>query len=325
VTKFDRVDRMKKPRTNLRLSECWLYAVDSPSDLARRLSTRGNELKVDDLSCFARDAGNYRLFSIVNEKGKARPIQWPKQRLQGIHARIHKLLSRVAVPMYLHSAVRGKSYVSNAAAHDPKMPTIKLDAKRFFPSVSRAVIFNFFAGPLKCRRDVAGLLADILTFDAHLPTGSAASSIIAYYAFKPMFDEIARYAESLGLTMTCYVDDMAFSGPGANKGVLYAVKSIIARHGLKSHKAHAFSGSQPKVVTGVCNTMDGPRVPNKLHLKIKNGFDALAKAQNAIEEERVLRPLLGRLEAAAQIDPAFKARARTLRAKFSDKKNTTLI
>src|SRR6185437_15910064 len=111
---------IKKPRTNLLLSECWLYAIVSPSDLARRLSTRGNEVKVDDLSFFAKDAGNYRLFSIINEKGKARPIQWPKRRLQAVHARIHKLLSRVAVPKYLHSAVRGKSYVSNAAAHDPK-------------------------------------------------------------------------------------------------------------------------------------------------------------------------------------------------------------
>jgi RNA-directed DNA polymerase len=215
-----------------------------------------------------------------------------------------------------------KSYVSNAAAHDPKMPTIKIDVKKFFPSVSRVVIFNFFAGPLKCRRDVAGLLADILTFDAHLPTGSAASPIIAYYSFKPMFDEIAQFAESLGLTMTCYVDDMALSGLRANKGVLYTIKEIIARHGLKSHKAHTFSGSQPKVVTGVCNTAAGPRVPNKLHLKIKNGFDALAKA---VEQDKVLRPLLGRLEAAAQIDPVFKARAKTVRAKYRLRQDTAVI
>jgi RNA-directed DNA polymerase len=315
----------KKPRTDLPLSDCWLCGIDSPSTLARRLSTLGNKLNVDELSSFARDAGNYRLFSIVNEKGKARPIQWPKRRLQAVHARIHKLLSRVAVPRYLHSAVRGKSYVSNAAAHDPKMPTIKIDVKKFFPSVSRVVIFNFFAGPLKCRRDVAGLLADILTFDAHLPTGSAASPIIAYYSFKPMFDEISKLAESLDLTMTCYVDDMALSGPRANKGVLYAIKEIIARHGLKSHKAHTFSGSQPKVVTGVCNTTSGPRVPNKQHLKIKTGFDALSKAQNLVEQEKVLRPLLGRLEAAAQIDPVFKARAKTVRAKYARRKDTAVI
>jgi RNA-directed DNA polymerase len=135
-----------------------------------------------------------------------------------------------------------------------------------------------------------------------------------------MFDEIALFAGSLGLTMTCYVDDMALSGLRANKSVLYAIRGIIADHGLKSHKAHTFSASQPKVVTGVCNTAAGPRVPNKLHLKIKNGFDALAKAQSSVEEDKVLRPLLGRLEAAAQIDPTFKARAKTVRAKYSRRK-----
>src|SRR5262245_51773903 len=69
-----------------------------------------------------------------------------------------------------------------------RRPRVKLDVKKFFPSVSRAVIFRFFEGPLKCRRDVAGLLADILTYKSHLPTGGAASPIIAYYSFKEMFD-----------------------------------------------------------------------------------------------------------------------------------------
>jgi hypothetical protein len=312
--KFTLVANMnKKRRTDLKLSECWLYAIVSPADLARRLSTPRHKLTVDDLISLARDAGNYRLFAIKNDVGKSRAIQWPKRRLQRIHARIHILLSRVEVPKYLYSAVRGRSYISNAAAHNPSMPTVKLDVKKFFPSVSRAVIFNFFEGPLKCRRDVAGLLADILTFDAHLPTGSAASPIIAYYSFKPMFDEIDRFSQSQALTMTCYVDDMALSGVQANKSILHEVKSIITRHGLRSHKAHAFTASQPKIVTGVCNTTTGPRVPNKLHLKIKKGFDSLSAAQTPIEKEKILRPLLGRLEAAGQIDPAFKARAKTVR------------
>ena len=126
------------------------------------------------------------------------------------------------------------------------MPAIKIDVKRFFPSVTRAAIFNFFNGPLKCRRDVAGLLADLLTFEAHLATGSAASPIIAFYAFKSMFDEIARLATSNALTMSCYVDDMTLSGVRANRRQLFEIRKIIARHGLKSHKAHAFTACNLK-------------------------------------------------------------------------------
>ncbi|MBU3890923.1 reverse transcriptase family protein [Methylosinus sp. KRF6] len=308
---------MNKRRTNLKLSDCWLYALASPTDLARRLQTAKHPIKVAELSMLAKDAGNFRLFSQTNAAGKSRQIQEPKRRLQWVHGRIHALLSRVEVPGYLHSAVRGRSYISNAAAHDPSMPTFKVDVKKFFASVPRSAIFNFFVGPMKCRRDVARLLADILTFDAHLPTGSAASPILAFYAFKPMFDEIEQFALAHGLTMTCYVDDMALSGPRANKSTLFEVRKIIARHGLKSHKAHVFGANQPKVLTGVCNTPTGPRVPNKLHMKIKAGFDKLLAATTPDTRSEALRPLLGRLEAAGQIDPGFRARALTVRAAYS--------
>jgi RNA-directed DNA polymerase len=303
----------QKKRRDLKLSDCWLCAVASPADLAERLSTKRKKFSVENLRFLSADAGNFRLFKQIDHKGKARAIQWPKRRLQQIHSRVHTLLARVAVPSYLDSAIEGTSYISNAAAHESSALVVKVDVKKFFPSVSRAVVFNFFAGPLRCRRDVAGLLADILTFDAHLPTGGAASPIIAYYSFKEMFDEIDRLARSRDVVMTCYVDDMAFSGAGATKGLLREVQQIISRHGLKSHKAHRFSANQPKVVTGVCITVKGPRVPNKLHLKIKNGFESFSAADTTAEKAKVLGPLIGRMHAAGQIDPKFKARAKALR------------
>ena len=70
-------------------------------------------------------------------------------------------------------------------------------------------------------------------------------------------------------------------------------------------------------VTGVCNTPTGPRVPNKLHLKITMGFDALIAATTPEAKVKALAPLLGRLEAAGQIDPGFRARALTVRATHS--------
>lgn len=304
---------MKKRRTNLKLSDCWLYALASPADLARRLATPKHPIEVAEFTKLAKDAGNFRLFLQTNAAGKSRQIQEPKRRLQWIHGKIHALLSRVEAPEYLHSAVRGRSYISNAAAHDSSMPMLKIDVKKFFASVPRVAIFKFFAGPMKCRRDVAGLLADMLTIEAHLPTGSAASPILAFYTFKPMFDEIEQFALTHGLKMTCYVDDMALSGPRANKAALFEVRKIIARYGLKSHKAHVFAATQPKVLTGVCNTPAGPRVPNKLHLKIKMGFDNLSSAKTSDARNAALRPLLGRLEAAGQIDPTYQARAKTLR------------
>jgi RNA-directed DNA polymerase len=305
----------KQKRQPLSIDKCWLFAISSKADLAYRLSTERHKISVNDLEQLSADAGNYRLFSIRQEN-KDRPVQEPKRDLQKLHIRIHKLLSRVQVPDYLHSAVKGKSYLTNARAHNLDAPTIKIDVKKFFPSVPRKAIFRFFESALKCRRDVAGLLADLLTFDARLPTGSSASPIIAYYAFKPMFDAIAELAKRHGLEMTCYVDDITMSGPNAGRAVLYEVHQIISKFGLRSHKMKFLPGHAPKIITGVCNYPAGERVPNRLHLKIKVGFDELRNATSSSEARRIVGPLLGRLEAARQIDPAFGERAKTLRAQI---------
>lgn len=307
---------MKTPKQrhkSLAINECWLFAIASKADLARRLSTDSFKVSVDDLERLSADAGNFKLF-VIRQGNKDRPVQEPKRDLQKLHKRIHKLLARVQVPDYLHSAVKGKSYLSNARAHDLRMPTIKIDVKKFFPSVTRKAIFRFFEEMLECRRDVAGLLADLLSFDARLPTGSSASPILAYYAYKPMFDALLSLAERNGLKMTCYVDDVTMSGDTAGRAVLHAAHKIIAKSGLKSHKMKVFPSRKPKIITGVCNSPSGERVPNRLHLKIKLGFDDLHNASSSIEKRKIVGPLLGRLEAARQIDPVFGIRAKTLRA-----------
>lgn len=297
-----------RSRKKLPIRDCWLYAIVSKRDLARRL-----DITMEQLSAAEADGENFRHFSI-RQNGKERKVQEPKPALQRLHRRIHTLLSRIEVPDYLHSAVKGRSYLSNARAHALDAPTIKIDVKKFFPSVPRVAIYNFFRDTMRCRADVAGCLADILTYDRRLPTGSSASPVIAYYAFKPMFDAIHAVAIKHNLKMTCYVDDITLSGEAASRRVLDEVRRIIARFGLKSHKMKLFSANRPKIITGVCNSPSGERVPNRLHLKISQGFEEYAIATTASAKRKALQPLLGRLEAARQIDPVFGARAATLRA-----------
>jgi len=304
----------KRQRRLLRIAECWLYAINSKRDLARRLSTPAVPVSIEALEKLAKDAGNFRLFCAKSSGGRA--IQEPVRELQKIHKRIHTLLSRIETPTYLHSARKGMSYLTNARSHNASAATIKIDVKKFFQSVPRTAIRKFFADSMKCRGDVASILADILTYEGHLPTGSSASPIVSYYAFKKMFDELRELAVSADLRMTCYVDDITFSGDAANRGTLFSAHKIIRKYGLKSHKMKTFSPSQPKIVTGICNTVSGERVPNKLHQKIGSGFRELRAASSDEDKLKVLRPLLGRLEAARQIEKAFGARAKTLRSEM---------
>jgi len=189
---------------------------------------------------------------------------------------------------------------------------VKVDIKSFFRSVSQTAVYAFFCDTMKCEGDVAGMLARLLTVEGHLPTGSSASPIMSFYAHKNMFDEIAEMARARGLEMTVYVDDMCISGEQASRQFLYEVRRIIARHGLRSHKAHYFAAKRPKVVTGVMVGASGIQLPNRRHKRIKNDLDSFLAESDNKKKLEILIPLISRVHEAAQIDPAWLPKARTL-------------
>jgi len=309
--------------TKLPIEQCFLYAIASPKDLARRLSTKRCDVTAEELEALARDASNFNVF-LSRKNGKARMVQQPRPKLQRLHRRVHDLLSRVATPDYLHSAVAGRSYITNAAAHDCRVPAIKIDVKKFFQSVPRGAVYRFFAGPMRCNPEVAGLLGRLLTYANHLPTGGSASPIIAYYAFKEMFDGIHALAKAKALTMTCYVDDMTLSGLKASRSVLYQIRLLIAAHGLKSHKVKFLPANRPMVITGVAVTANGLRLPNRRHRAIGEGFKIYRSAASKTEAEKAFTKLLSRMHEAGQIEPHWKARAHTLQAEHRRKTNTAV-
>ncbi|HVJ42670.1 MAG TPA: reverse transcriptase family protein [Dongiaceae bacterium] len=299
---------MGSSTTRYAVNQCALYKVTSPSQLADRL-----RISLSDLEAIASRKDNYNVFSkTIN--GKVRTVEEPKLKLQQLHKRINDLLARIATPNYLHSAIKGRSYLTNARAHLGSEPLIKVDVRSFFRSVKKVSVFKFFQKTMHCADDVAGLLANLLTVEGHLPTGSSSSPIISYYAHKEMFDEVEALAKKHNLEMTCYVDDMAISGQHASRAVLFKARAIIAKHGLKSHKAHYFSAKKPKVITGVVATKAGYRLPNRRHQKIMEGFQAFRAADTVEAKLFVLRALISRLHEAASIDPAWSPRAKALLA-----------
>jgi hypothetical protein len=168
-------------------------------------------------------------------------------------------------------------------------------------------------------------LANLLTFDRHLATGSSASPILSYYAYKDMFDEVAALAARWGAVMTCYVDDIAISGNRVTPSVLHEARKIISRHGLKGHKAKFFSASRTKIITGVALVNGVPKLPNRRHQKISELFERLHSASSPPEKERITVHLLSRLHEAAQIDPTWRARAYNLQAERNRVQKATLV
>lgn len=274
------------------LKGCALYGVRSP----RRLSY----IMCADIGLMyhiAQSQKNYLEFDM-----KGRWIENPKPALKRIQARFAFLLAQIETPEYLHSAVKGRSYITNASKHKAVHGAIKTDVRKFYPSARASFVNRFLVEELCWAKDVAWLMTNLLTLRGHLPTGGNASPILSYWAYKPMFDEVARLAEEHGCVFTLYVDDMTLSGEFANRRLIHEARKVVGRFGLQAHKSHFFEPGRPRVITGVAQTRSGRKLPLRRQKLIRDGELQLRAASSDEERLAILRPLLGRIFEAVEID-----------------------
>lgn len=295
---MSQVKQAKQPR--IPIDRCHLYGLKSPHALAKRL---GWELsKLENLA----NCGGYRVYK---HKVTGREIQEPGAALQSLHKQMHRYLARIEVPEYLHSAVKGRSYLSNARAHVGEGRLLKIDIAKFYQSVPQHKVMHFFRDVMACAPDVAGLLAKLICYRGALATGSSISPIMSYYTYKSLFDELAGIAVEHGLVMTTYVDDITMSGPGASRAILHAVRSAIFKSGLRAHKDCSFDGDAVKIVTGVVVGPDGIALPFSRWQRINLATKEIAACADEEEKLRLYPKLVSRLYEAAQIDPRCRSRA----------------
>ncbi len=263
------------------------------------------------LERLAHQERNFRIFEIT-QNGKPRRVEVPKAVLERVHRRLFTLLERIEKPDYLHSGRSGRSYVTNAKAHAGAVPLAKLDLKKFYPSVDGARVARFFGDRLRCSPDVAGLLTRLCVCDNHIPTGSCVSQLLAYYAAAPMFDELHELALAHGVRMTCYVDDLTFSGVGATPAFLWKAKQVVDRHGFRYHKDRVYRGDQAKAVTGTMIRGDHVTVLSGREHDLARDINALG-GMDSKGRIAAIDSLIGRAVAATQIDRRFLARVRRLK------------
>ncbi len=284
--------RLKATRKCYPLHQSPLYRIRGQGQFEKRLEVQWGA--IDKLI----SPDNYRVW--LNNKG--RQIQHPFGWLAHVHGHIGKLLARIELPDYLYSQ-KGRSYADNAKQHVGTSPLIKTDIHKFYPSTTWQMVYRLFTFDFECAADIARRLADICCYQQeHLPTGSPLSGYVAFFAAKPMFDEIANLAASAQCKMTVYVDDVTVSGQGATKELLWEIRKVIHRHGFitKLEKSRSYAPTSAKTVTGAIIVGHDLRLPNKRHHKIMEARQAIAKAPHG-EKLHILRTLRGRLQEARQL------------------------
>jgi hypothetical protein len=279
----------------------------------KRLAHSILDVDLTFLECLARGPSNFNTFTVTTG-GKERNIELPNSTLQTIHRKLFHLLGRIETPDYLHSGVPGRSYITNAKVHLGNVPLVSLDIKKFYPSISGATVFRFFSSALECSQDVAGLLTRLCTHRNRLPIGSCISQTLAFHASRPLFDALHQLAVEAQVRDSYYVDDLTWSGPNATPSFLWKAKQVVHRHGFEHHKGRYFPANQRRIVTGVM--IDGVQttIRPSQEFELWKSFQDLGDIPPN-EQAKALDRLIGRAEAATQIDARFERWVSRLRRK----------
>lgn len=267
---------------------------------------------------------NYRVFYLKKPNGAEREIQVPILALDILQTRLASLLVRITMPDYVHSGIKGRSNITNARIHVGVHPVLTMDLRNFYPSVTKRSIYHFFFSTMKASTDVAGILAELCTYQAHLPTGSRISMPLSFWANHQMFERLYLFCKQKNVTMSLYVDDLTFSGVCVNELFKRQIEKIIEASGLQIHmdKSRLYKKNQPKLITGVIVDENGIRVKNKHHKAIYHLFNELDCENSDKQLEKIRKKLIGQLNAAGQIESIFKERARNTYQLFNNIKNT---
>jgi hypothetical protein len=289
---------MKNKATRYLLNQSPLYKLRSHKKLASLL-----HIESADIKRLARSDNLYKEFNLPKKAGGTRHVENPQRQLKRTQKRLARLLSRIEPPDYLFCPVKGRSYVSNAAAHNGARVVRCLDIRKYFPNTPSWRVFWFFRTVMRCEADIAETLTCLATYKGHLPTGSPLSPIMAYFAYYDVWEAVAKIARVKGLTLSVYIDDVTVSGSKVSASDLWEIKKVIHASGLRYHKEKHYVGVASEI-TGVIVHDGVLRVPNRQLKKLHLTKRKLQKAIGTHEETKLKNVVKGLSE---QIDQIRKA------------------
>lgn len=190
-----------------------LLKLTSLDDLCSLLNVKKGQLLY---ICYQRsDKAKYSSFDMKKKRGGVRKIEVPKKGLGLIQKRLSELLSEcVSFKPCVKGFVEGESICSNASLHRKSKWVLNVDIQDFFGSINFGrVRATFLAKPFEMSNEVASVLAQICTFENHLPQGAPTSPVVANIIASMLDNKILRLAQKYHLRYSRYADDITLSSP----------------------------------------------------------------------------------------------------------------
>jgi RNA-directed DNA polymerase len=177
-------------------------------------------------------------------------------------------------------------------------------------------VFYVWNTLLGCTPTISRLLTQLTTFEGHLPQGAPTSTTLANLVLMLPDEKCQTLSQRLGLRMTRFVDDIAFSG-AESRSVINPVVDILHRAGFRvpHRKIKVMPNWKPQVITGLLVNNKRIVVPREKRSKVRAAIHKL-KYLPAESSKRTkgITSILGRI---AHIEAVKKQPENVLRNYFA--------
>lgn len=244
-------------------------------------------------------------FAIKNRK-KRPYFSISKQGKEVLKRLNHFLAHEIDHPEYVHGGLPNRSIQTNAKIHAGKKNLLKLDIKKFFPSVNPSMVAKAMEDHVGFSHELALEIAELTCHENQLMTGSPASTLIATLVIRQATERIYHAAKQWGGEMSIYVDDLAVSG-GKH---LFKLKpkfiEWIEETGVTVHEKKRFTlgDGALKTLAGI-DVTHGIDNPSGFRKKVKNLCEhferKVANGHPLLPKE--IKQLTGTLQHYSQLNP----------------------
>ena len=246
-----------------------------------------------ELQDFADRAGRfYDPFDVRAVSGprseKWRHIDNPLPRLKGLQRRIlRKLLATAALPENMFGSMPGRDVTGHAKWHIGQRVVVTLDLRDCFPRTHDKTVYDAFRLYFGCSPEIASVLTKLTTYQHRLPQGAPTSSFLAQLTLVEMMDRIQSICTERALALSSYIDDIAWSGAGAQLAIGDVVRVVVEYgHRIRSKKKHIMKTDDERRITGLCVSGDRVTVPRSYVDAVADRIGALSQRLSLTSGER---------------------------------------
>lgn len=179
----------------------------------------------------------------------------------------------------------------NAERHKKNIFLLEMDITNFFGTITENQVYRLFCN-IGYNSKVAGILANLCTYNDYLPQGAVTSPYIANLVCYHMDARINGYCSRKDIVYTRYADDLTFSSN--NRTLLNKVekfiKYIVEDEGfvINDKKTRYLSNDVKKTVTGITINDDSIHVDKKFKRDLRAQIYQSIKSKNYTNNSQIL-------------------------------------